>query len=226
MGVRTTIVIPIYNNWALCDNLLERLFKFESDNISEVLVVNDASTDPEISDELAKWGRLHTIREIKNEQNLGFTLSANLGLKAARRQIAEQRSVFLISSDVTINGRFINLANDILFGARRSFVGHKLLFGNTGWNSFDGKIFEYLEGYFLACTSDGWEEIGYFDPNYAPHDFEDVDISTTAKKRGFRLVPLNSPVIVHQGGGTIGYSAERELITNRNREYFRKKWLP
>lgn len=226
MEFKTSIVIPVFNNPELLANLLRGILKHEPDNFDEIVIVDDFSDLPEMADYISSWREGdERIRVIENGKNLGFTLSSNKGLREAYREVGDRRSVFLISSDVTINGKFIDQSNDILFGARRTLVGHKLLFGNTGWNTFEGKTFEYLEGYFLAATSDGWKDLGYFDNNYAPNDFEDVDLSTTAKSKGYRLVPLNNPLIYHQGGGTIGYSAEREAITNRNREYFKRKWV-
>lgn len=224
-GWKISIVIPVYKNADLIQNLLKDLHKWEKDSIDEICIVDDASYDAELDGVLEFWMQYWNVFTIlENERNLGFTLSSNKGLEEVTN-VAEKRIVFLISSDVRINGRFINQAVGILDSARRHFVGHKLLSGNTGWNMFDGKIFEYLEGYFLAATGDGWIDLGFFDPNYAPNDFEDVDISTNAKNRGYKLVALNNPVINHLGGRSIGYSKEREAITNRNREYFKWKWL-
>ena len=222
MDIKTSIVIPFYNNPDIFFNLVQGLMKHESKNIDEIVFVDDASIDDV---EFAQIGDSINVRLVTNYRNLGFTHSSNKGLQSTYRGIGEQRSVFLISTDVTINGKFIQQANDILFGARRHLIGNKLLSRDTGWNTFDGVTYSYLEGWFLGATSDGWRDIGYFDENYAPHDFEDVDLSQTAKTKGYKLTPLNNPYITHKGGGSIGYSPEREAITNRNREYFRRKWV-
>jgi GT2 family glycosyltransferase len=105
-------------------------------------------------------------------------------------------------------------------------IGNRRIDWDTGWNTFDGKIFEYLEGWFLAATNDVWKSLGYFDPSYAPYDMEDIDIATTAKVHNYNLISLNNPYLVHLGGGTIGFNPAREAITIRNKEYFRKKWMP
>lgn len=220
-----SIVIPVYKNWELCDSVLAGLYKNELSNIDEVVIVDDFSEDVSLNEVFIHWKNLLPLTVIKNAINSGFTISANNGLRYCDKPIASKHITFLISSDVTITGKFIERTADILLGARKSLVGGKLLFGNTGWNEFDGKVFQYLEGWFLACTSDGWRELGYLDENYAPFDYEDIDISTTAKKLGYKLEPLNSPFLKHKGGGSIGYNPAREAITKRNREYFRKKWL-
>ena len=215
-----SIVVPIYKNWKLCHDLLNSLRKHEKDNIGEVVVVNDCSQDPEVEGGLEFWRdvKLFPVKIITNEVNVGFTVSSNRGLREAKHE-----SVFLISSDVRIGGKFLEHANSLI--TPNSFVGHKLLSGSTGWNNFDGKIFPYLEGYFLAAKNFVWEDLGYLDEAYAPWDFEDVDISTTAVSKGYSLVPTNNPAVSHLGGMSIGYSPKREEITVRNKEYFRRKWL-
>ena len=222
-----SVVVPVYKNWKLCQSLLNGLYRNEQENIDEVIIIDDASNDPEVDGGLEFWveSKLLPTTVVKNERNSGFTISSNNGLRYADKPFASKHITFLISTDVSISGKFIERAADILFGARRSLVGNKLLSNDTGWNTFDGLTFRYLEGWFLACTSDGWRDLGYFDENYSPFDYEDIDLSTVADRKGYKLVPLNAPVIKHLGAGTIGYNPAREAITKRNREYFRKKWM-
>lgn len=223
---KVSVVIPVYGKWELVFKLLYGLSLFEGENIDEVIIVDDKSpTPPPPADQ---WVRFKGIKEITvhaNSKNLGFTKSSNIGLKMAVKNPFERHIVFLISSDVKINGRFIAPVEDVLMGARRYLVGNRLVAFNSGWNTFDGVVFDYLEGWFLATTAQGWKDLGYFDEIYAPHDYEDVDLSTTAKKKGYALFSLNHPGILHSGAGTIGYNPEREAITKRNREYFKNKWV-
>lgn len=216
---KVAVVIPTYNSWGLCGKLLENLKKHEDENIDEIIVVDDAS------ESLVMFPN-NEVKVVRNTENLGFTLSSNVGLKAAQGELAERKITFLISTDVQINGKFIEQTADILFDTRRHLVGNRHIAFDSGWNTFDGKTFDYLEGWFLAATSDGWKDLGYFDPGYAPYDMEDIDLATTAKSKSYKLVSLNNPHITHLGGGTIGFNPAREAITLRNKEYFRKKWMP
>lgn len=222
----TSVVIPCYEKWHLTHAILNDLREQEKENVDEVIVVDNGSSEDEVKKGLNFWQtngflpiRIETIKV-----NVGFTLAANIGLRMAERDIAEKHITFLISNDVRITGKFIEQSADMLLGARRALVGNRLIAFDSGWNNFDGIIFDYLEGWFLAATSDGWRDLNYFDPNYAPFDYEDMDLSTTAKRSGYKLVSLNNPTIGHQGAGTIGYNPGREAITKRNREYFRNKW--
>jgi GT2 family glycosyltransferase len=222
---KTAVVIPCYKTWDLCQQLLDNLEKHEGDNIDEIIVVND---DPNVSAGRSRelLSSNLNLRILKNDINLGFTLTCNLGLSAACHDLSVKKLVFLISTDVKVGGKFVEQTADIVYGGGQFLVGNRRIDWDTGWNTFNGLIFEYLEGWFLAATNKVWKDVGYFDPAYAPYDMEDIDIATTAKERGHKLISLNNPYLVHLGGGTIGFNPAREAITIRNKEYFRKKWLP
>lgn len=216
---KVSIVIPTYNTWKLTQGLLDGLSRHESERIDHVTIVNDCSTDT---------GGIETdlpFYILNLPKNSGFPIACNEGLKINCSQIAEKRIVFLISNDVIVNGKFIEQAADILFDARRYLVGNRYITFDTGWNTFEGKTFPYLEGWFYGATSDGWKDIGFFDENYYRFDYEDIDLSTTAKTKGYKLVSLNNPNLIHMGGQTIGFNPEREAVTRKNQEYFKKKWL-
>ncbi len=226
MRNKNTIVILQYDKWEITKLLLDDLAKHESENVDRIVLVDNGST------ESATWKGLYKYMDESSlpivperlSDNVGFTLGFSHGLKLATEELAEPAAIFAISNDVRIHGKFIQQADDLLFGAKRCLVGNRHINWDSGWNTFKGITFDYLEGFFLAMTSDGWRDVNYFDPAYAPYDMEDVDLSTTAKKKGYRLVSLNNPNIVHQGGGTLGYNREREAITLRNKAYFEEKW--
>lgn len=226
--IRITVVTLCFNKYELTNRLLTGLHKHDGENIDALIVVDNASTDGTkagLTQWSAQWSDVD-FEVISNKENVGFTLAANRGLRVAEVKCGDDNDIiFLISNDVQINGKFIQQATDILLAPQKYLVGQKLLALDTGWNTFGRKTFPYLEGFFLAATAKGWGELGYFDEKYAPFDFEDVDLSTNAKKLGYKLTPLNNPAIIHEGGGTLGYNPEREAITRRNQEYFKKKWV-
>ncbi len=224
---KNIIVTLMHDKPELTERLLNGLYNHEAINIDGVIIVDNGSTSESWTSVLRASSRMiiFPIVQYPIPENIGFTLGANYGIMQAQRIAKEGDLIFLISNDVQINGKFIDATEDILRGAKRALVGNKHINWDSGWNTFNGKTFDYLEGYFLAATSFGWRDLNYFDPNYAPFDYEDVDISTTAKQNGYKLTSLNNPNIVHQGGGTLGYNPEREEITLRNKEYFKNKWV-
>lgn len=221
------IVIPIYNHWEMTHSQLFQLYKKEQENIDSILVVDDAS--PEDMSGLNWWlgnGMLPVV-SIENPKNVGFLRSSNLGMKIAVEdaESSDDDIIVLLSSDVEIHGKFIQQIKDLLEENSERLVGGRILLHDTGWNVFDGEIFPYLEGWLLATTVNNWRELGYFDDRFFPFDYEDVDLSTTAKYMGYELVPLNNPNLVHLGGRSIGFSEKRLEQTNINKEKFRSKWI-
>lgn len=219
--MNTSIVIPIYNKWYLTNQILNDIYVNFSD-VLEVIIVNDNSPEEEVYNGLALWkmSKKLPIKEIRLSENVMFTRATNIGLKES---IGD--NIITVSNDVRVETDIPRQLNYLLSKNQKIFVGGKLLDWDTGWNSFNGTVFPYIEGWLMATSKSGWEEIGYLDDNYAPSDMEDVDVSTKAISLGYRLIPLNNPHIRHAGAQSIGYNPKREAITLRNKEYFRKKWI-
>lgn len=230
--MKVYVVIPIFNNWELTHNLLWNLYRKERKEIEEVIVVDDSSTDEEVAYGLNWWQaswKTQTdplpIKVITTETNMGFLRAANLGLQAVAKVAEADDVIILLSNDVQIHSKFVSQIKDILKDNPKSLVGGILYTHDTGWNTFNGKVFPYLEGWLLATTSLNWEMLGYFDPQYAPNDFEDVDLSTKALTDGYELIPLNNVGLQHMGGQSIHYGDERLAQTNRNKKLFEEKWI-
>lgn len=217
----TSIVIPVYNNWQGCHQLLLDLYK-QCSLIEEVIVVDDASTESSVQKGLGWWKsqNLLPIEVISNKKNLGFLKSSNVGMKSAVEDI-----VCLISTDVRIHGDIINHLKNIFSFKEYSLVGGRLLDWDTGWNTFAGKTFSYLEGWILASSKKGWEELGYFDEIFAPNDYEDIDLTTKAVNLDYKIKVFPEGQVSHVGAQSIGYSEERSSLTERNRKKFEEKWM-
>lgn len=224
---KNIIVTLMYNKWELTRQLIDGLLEHEKENINELLVIDNGSKIIEKASLRESFlgvdlGFRATVKEIP--ENLGFTLGANVGLKTACDENSKADIVFLISNDVQIKGKFIEQAEEKLQNEIPALVGNRHIYWDSGWNKFKGKVYGYLEGYFLAAKISTWEYLNFFDPAYAPCDFEDVDLSTKAKIGSISLSSLENPNIVHLGAQTLGYNPEREAITKRNQKYFEAKW--
>lgn len=222
MDKSVSIVIPFYNHWDLVHSLLFDLYTYNRNDISEIILVDDSSTE-EIEGGIKFWQQLFgkdvSIRVVNNEYNVGFLLSANLGMKSANGDY-----LILISNDVRVPCSFVKDIVRIL-SVNKTLVGGRLLDYDTGWNKFYDKIYPYLEGWLLACKRREWDELEGFDPLFSPNDYEDVDLSTKALSMGYGLVPLNNSKIVHIGAQSIKYGSEREIGTEINQRKFEMKWV-
>lgn len=226
---RASIIIPFYGRY---DLVMARLYELNIyvQESCEVMLVNDASPEDDFEGNIAWWQNLkkHTIRYIKNPENLGFGGSMNRG---ARKSTGE--FLFFLSNDVQVSGDFVAPVVQKLQENPKQLVGGKMIDWNAGWN----EVYEFgnpkrkkltipwLEGWFLACTRVGWEELGGFDPIYKPFDMEDLDISTKAVSIGYALCPTNFPFLKHLSGTTImALGIDRMSITQANRAKYIEKW--
>ena len=218
--MNVSIVIPYYNGWEMTHSLLYDLYRNDKDNITEVMLVDDASTDTACISGASFWKKLLPVRIYRFEENVGFLRAANKGLEKATGDIK-----VLISNDVSIKQPFCQQVIKLLTDNPKQLIGNYFHVTDTGWNKFSDRIFPYLAGYFLGATADTWEYLEYFDERYAPSDYEDLDISTKALAGDVKLTSLNLPGIIHIGGQTIKYGAEREKQTYINKEKFKNKWI-
>lgn len=219
--MKVSVVIPIYNRWALTHQCLYDLYN-KCTQIDEVIIVNDNSPDDDVYSGLNWWKstKMLPIRELRLDKNVMFLKASNLGMNRTNGEI-----VILLSNDVRINNDIVQPIIDILEANPQTLVGGRLLDWDTGWNTFDGVIFPYLEGWLLAATKDAWLDLDFFDERYMPSDMEDVDLSTMAKALGYELRALPSEYTHHIGGQSIGFNPAREAITIANKEKFRLKWM-
>jgi len=221
---RVSIVIPVYNHYALTNKMLYSLQKKEKESIGKILVIDDCSPDEEVQTGLAWWkSQWDVIEVVRNETNLGFLQSSNKGMKMVTGNPDE--IVILLSNDVEIRTNFVRQVADNLSHGERALIGGILLSHDTGWNKFGDKLFPYLEGWLLGARSMDWQVLEGFDTRFVPHIFEDVDLSTLALKYGYELIPLNNPGLHHMTGQTIKYGAERDQLTKEHQEKFRLKWI-
>ena len=170
---KLSVVIPFFNNWALTHARLMEIWRHVY--VHEVILVNDASTEPRIDSQVAWWQKETDLPlvYIKNKENLGFGKSMNKGIWAATGEV-----VVLLSNDVVITGDFsLDLYRKLTKG---TLIGNTLYDFPTGWNVFsmpDGsRLFPYLGGDFLAAYKHDFIVWGGFDELYGKFDYEDVDL--------------------------------------------------
>lgn len=216
--MRVSFVIPVFNHFDLLSQLLIDIASHTRPD--EIIVVDDHSQDPETLSGMNWWSINLGIKVIRPIQNLGFLKASNYGMSKAKGDI-----LCLISSDVRIEDDLAGIVRNLLSGNPKMLIGGIVYWDTTGWNCFENTIYPYAEGWLLACTREAWNDFGGFDERYAPHDFEDVDLGTTALSKGYGLYSLNNPRIRHLGGRSIGYSEDRETITRRNMKKFEEKWV-
>lgn len=213
--MKFSFIIPAYKNYTGLHQLLFDIYK-NCSKVHEVLILDDKSNDQETLNGLAWWtsNGMLPIQHIRNVENLGFLKNSNKGLKMATGDV-----LCLVSTDVRIHDDITKI------DPKDGILGGRLLTFDTGWNVFDGTIYPYVEGWLLTARQDVWKSLDYFDERFAPNDYEDVDLSTTAKSQSRPLGQYGEGFATHGGAHSIGYNAEREELTKRNQKKFEEKWI-
>lgn len=238
--MKISIVIPNYNGAENLKNNLPRIWKamekFGSD--AELIIVDDASTDA--STEYLE--RTPTI--IKNQKNLGFAASCNIGAKQATGEI-----IVLLNSDVSPEENFLeplvkHFQDPQVFavGCLEKNVNEKNEIIDThgvGKLFFKDGIFQHAKGDLNSketdwvCGGSGafrrnlFLKLGGFDTRFAPFYWEDVDLSYRAKKMGFKLLFEKQSVVLHRhlSGAILRKYSKEEIkkISFRNQIKFTRK---
>lgn len=225
--MNVSIIIPFKDAWHHTHQMLMDLFK-SGQGKYEIILVNDASTEPEVHKGLKWWRDVNVLpfKVANREVNGGFGEAMNYGVSKSTGDV-----VILLSNDVRIYSQTYDLGHAVssrLEKNPKSLVGGQIVDWKAGWNEFGDLVIPYLYGWLISCTREVWDDLGGFDPIYAPYDYEDIDLCTTAMLKGYNLTVLNSPYLHHISGGTINTdpeaSAKRLEHTKSNREKFIQKW--
>ena len=220
-----TVVIPVFNAAEEVNRCLLTVQQTVP-AATEVLVIDDASTDPAIGSLLNSWrlkcDKSWSIRS--NRENLGFVATANLGMKLTANDVV------LLNSDTEVTPGWLE-------GLQRCLASDPLVATATPWTN-NGEIAslpdfcrenpvpanaagiagviagvgspEYLDlptavGFCMAIPRRAIERIGLFDDELFGKGYgEENDFSMRAAQAGMRNVLCDDVYVVHIGGRSFG----------------------
>jgi len=219
------VLIPIYGQPGFVLSLLQSLQ--HQPRMGDIILVDDCSENAvyeilkrqveKMHDE-SGW---HEVRLYRNDENKGFTLTVNRGMKKCNNPYA-----LILNSDTQAQPKAIEyMARNLDDGADvcgallvflpgSQYAGH-VQHAGIGFNP-DGipyHPFMYLHpghpavqtwrrvnavtGAAMMVKRDVWDKLGGFDKHYAPGAYEDVDYSLMVKKVGGTIVYENKAVFGH-----------------------------
>ncbi|MBZ0179707.1 MAG: glycosyltransferase family 2 protein [Melioribacteraceae bacterium] len=121
MPIQLSVIIVSYNSFNILKRCLKSLYEFTSGISFEVIIVDNASSEGDISKIIVDFSN---IRVIKNEYNIGFAAANNKGLN-----IAEGKYILFLNNDVIFKENtlqkillFLESSND-----SRMLIGCRLL---------------------------------------------------------------------------------------------------
>lgn len=246
-----SILIPTYNQKELLEECLESILKFSSNLKTEIIVVDDAS-----SDNTAEYikRKFPEVIVIKNDKNRGYARSVNIAIKQSQGTL-----LFLLNDDT----KFIESTIDVLFdflikhkdaaavapllinpdgsfqiSCRRFPTPFALIFEKFGLNNhgpfkrwklseeehLKGGIVPQPMASALLIKRKCWDTVGPFDERF-PIFFNDVDwCYRVYKNTEYRIYLCPDVKVIHHVGATVntlGLKKKKEFYKGLIRFYLK-----
>ena len=229
-----TVIVPIYADFAATRACVESLLAQMPDlQRSRVMLVNDASPDPDIHKYLANLRSDERVDILTNERNLGFVGAVNRGLSEVRHG-----DIVLLNADTIVPPGFVDRLAAVTHSSPQ--IGTVTPMSNNGeFTSFPvpntqnplpsladiiaidrvaakvnaDRIVDIPNGigFCLFVTRACLDAVGFFANRYDRGYLEDVDFCLRARERGFRNVCAPSIYVGHAGSRSFG-SEKRSLV--------------
>jgi GT2 family glycosyltransferase len=218
---KVSILIPTYGQVRHTLNCLASIAAAPPLCDYEILVVEDASGDPQISE----LREVEGIRLIENEKNLGFLFSCN----AAARQALGEYLYFLNNDTMVEKGAIDDLVDFAEATSDAGLVGSRLLFSDGYQQEAGGIIWadgsawnygrsddplkpeynyvreaDYISGAALLTPRWVWDRLGGFDSFFAPAYCEDTDYAFRVRGLGLKVYYLPTSRVYHFEGVSHG----------------------
>lgn len=242
------IVVPIYNAAADLRRCLASLERHVTTD-AFLILIDDCSPDPEVRDILEEWVTRPHVLVIRNERNLGFSGTINVGISAAGRS-----DVVLLNSDTIVTSRWLEKLRQAAYSSQK-IATVTALSNNSGafsvpeigsnvysdWLDVEavGRLIQncagalYPEvptgnGFCMYVRRDCLDMVGLMDAEAFPRGYgEENDFCMRALRKGFRNIVDDRTFVYHKRSASFGdekvglYERGREIIASRYPEYAR-----
>lgn len=224
---RVSVVVPIFNSLSHLGTFFEALAEALPAD-SQVVVVDDASTDP-VLDAVPELPRAQSVVRLRNERNLGVAGATNRGFRAATGDFVIQ-----LNTDVVVAPECISAMVDLIEAGKGDvgIVGSKLIYPTTGLTQSVGMAFglhskrhlfrhlpqdhplcrptrelQILGGATVGMTTKVLHALGPLDEDLYNHN-PDIDHCLRAVQRGLRNMMCAPSVAYHWRNlsGTVRYA--------------------
>jgi len=211
--VNYSIVIPYKDKLDLTVDCL-RSIQNSKWTPREIILVDDGSKEKlDLSEYIDLSGIAPYVRIIRNEKNLGFPKSVNIGVA----ELSEDcRVVVLLNNDTIVHDGGDKKLIAPLFDTSIAISGQQG--GRLGENfEYVGDGEDYVEFYCAAIKRVVWDELGGLDEGFGLGYGEDSDFCIRARKAGYKLSVVGSGVCDHLRNQTFKPSVETKRLIERNR---------
>jgi GT2 family glycosyltransferase/glycosyltransferase involved in cell wall biosynthesis len=237
------VVIPVYKGLAETRQCIESVLKNQQKQAFELVVVDDAAPDPGLAAYLDDLAARDAVTLLRNETNLGFVRSVNLGMSLHPR-----RDVVLLNSDTVIANDWLDRLRNCAYGAPDIgtvtpfsnnaticsyplFCAENALPSGIGLSDLD-RIFSRVNrgksvviptavGFCMYIRRACLDQIGLFDAgNFGKGYGEENDFSRRAARMGWLNILCADTFVYHAGG--VSFQSERDVHQARGAEALRR----
>ena len=217
MSDAVSILIPVFNNPSDTRVCLDGILASTAANRTDfqIIVCDDASDERATIDYLTGLG--DRIQLLRNEQNLGYTRSANRLLAAAKSDHA-----VLMNNDCVVRDDWLDpLVARLVGDPRLALVGTRARLGRGN----DGKPTPVMV--MFECVGINMSAVrkeGPFDERFAPAYYEDDDYNVRVLLAGYRIDVIAEPKVAHEIPARSYGAARRLELMRTNARKFIDKW--
>lgn len=240
-----SIVVPVYDQLSYTLRCLEAIEQNTQEIDHEVIVVDDASTD----ETNATLSARDDIVYVRNERNLGFVRSCNVG--AAR---ASKTYLCFLNNDTAVQPFWLSaLVNTFELHFHVGLAGSKLVYPDGrlqeagglvwadgsawNWGRFQNsdnprynyaRYADYCSGASIVIPRALFDGLGGFDSHYAPAYAEDTDLAFKVRALGLATVYQPLSQVIHFEGITSGTDTSQGAKKYQvgNLQKLARRWSP
>lgn len=238
-----SIIIPTHNGVDFTRLCLESIFVGTAGPPFEVIVVDNASTDPTVG--YLEWyaTREPRLRVVRNDSNVGFAAAVNRGIANARGQfivVANNDTIVtagwlpglldpLAEPTVGLVGPVTNSSgNESCIAVTYSDPSEIEAFARRHARQHAGKRRELamMPLFCAAMRRDVVERVGLLDTRFGLGMFEDDDYALRLRLAGYKLLCVEDVFVHHWGSVSFRQLGSREYLAlfHDNRRLFEEKW--
>ncbi|KKS98467.1 MAG: Glycosyl transferase, family 2 [Candidatus Woesebacteria bacterium GW2011_GWB1_43_14] len=223
--MQISIIIPNWNGKRLLEKNLPAVVNAKGNsknNIAEIIIVDDKSTDDSIPFLESNYGS--EVKIIRHRENRGFSSAVNTGVRSAKSPLVCLLNTDVVPSVNFLEAAIIHFSNPHVFGVSLHEQGYGYAKGKfeDGFMVHDpGKERPEVVDTFWVSGGSGifrketWKELkGMDELLFSPFYWEDIDLSYRAMKRGYRVLWEPKAQVIHNHESVINEGSFRKGYMN------------
>ncbi len=232
-------IIISYNSLKKTKDCIESIRKNDIEGTYEIIVVDNASSDGS-REWLLEYKNESDIKIMCNEENRGFPIACNQGIKMAEPEndifllnndaIVTPKSVFWLrmglysDENVGVTGSVSNCAGNhqaVFIEEHTMEKFEEYAFSNNVLMESPYEMKVYLIGFAMMIKRKALDEVGLLDTRFTPGTFEDVDYGVRMNQASWKVMLCKNSFIIHM-------SKDNEntwyKVYGINKNKFKEKW--